>query len=61
MLASTLRDGSPDISWCVTLGHVNTRMVEKHYGHLGASYVADAVRKSAPKFGFKAGNVRAIG
>jgi hypothetical protein len=35
------------------LGHVDTRMVEKHYGHLAPSYVADAVRKSAPKFGFK--------
>jgi integrase len=35
------------------LGHVDTRMVEKHYGHLAPSYVADAVRKSAPRFGFK--------
>ena len=43
------------------LGHVDTRMVEKHYGHLAASYVADEVRKSAPKFGFKPNNVRMIG
>ena len=35
------------------LGHVDTRMVEKHYGHLAPSYVADAVRAGAPKFGFK--------
>ena len=35
------------------LGHSDTRMVEKHYGHLAPSFVADAVRKSAPKFGFK--------
>ena len=33
------------------LGHVDTRMVEKHYGHLAPSYVADAVRKHAPRFG----------
>jgi len=39
------------------LGHVDTRMVEKHYGHLAPSYVADAIRKSAPKFGFKPSNV----
>jgi hypothetical protein len=35
------------------LGHVDTRMVEKHYGHLAPSYIADAVRAGAPKFGFK--------
>jgi integrase len=26
------------------LGHADTRMVEKHYGHLSSGYVADAVR-----------------
>ena len=40
------------------LGHTDTRMVEKHYGHLAPSYVADAVRKSAPRFGFRPGNVK---
>jgi len=35
------------------LGHVDTRMVEKHYGHLAPSYIADAIRAGAPKFGFK--------
>jgi integrase len=35
------------------LGHSDTRMVEKHYGHLAPSYVADAIREGAPKFGFK--------
>jgi integrase len=34
------------------LGHVNTAMVEKHYGHLAPSYVADAIRAGAPRFGF---------
>ena len=33
------------------LGHVDTRMVEKHYGHIGPSYVAETVRKHAPRFG----------
>jgi integrase len=36
------------------LGHVDTRMVEKHYGHLAPSYVADAVRKHAPRFDLRA-------
>jgi integrase len=43
------------------LGHVDTRMVEKHYGHLAPNYVADEVRRSAPKFGLKPSNVRAVG
>jgi integrase len=34
------------------LGHVDTTMVEKHYGHLGASYKRDTVRAHAPQFGF---------
>jgi integrase len=35
------------------LGHTDTRMVEKHYGHLAPSYIADAIRAGAPRFGFK--------
>ena len=35
------------------LGHRDTRMVETHYGHLAPSYVADAIRAGAPRFGFK--------
>lgn len=42
------------------LGHVDTKMVEKHYGHLSEGYVADQVRKHSPSFGIKAGNVKAI-
>jgi integrase len=33
------------------LGHANTKMVEKHYGHLAQDFVVEAVRKHAPKFG----------
>jgi integrase len=32
------------------LGHADTRMVEKHYGHLAPSFVADAIRAGAPRF-----------
>jgi hypothetical protein len=28
-------------------------MVERHYGHLAPSYIADAIRAGAPRFGFK--------
>jgi integrase len=33
------------------LGHSNTRMLEKHYGHLAPSLVADAIRVGAPRYG----------
>ena len=33
------------------LGHADTRMVEKHYGHLAPSFIADAIRAGAPRFG----------
>ena len=37
-------------------------MVEKHYGHLAKTYVADAIRAAAPRFGVVAEeNVVAIG
>ena len=40
----------------------NSRMVEKHYGHLAKTYVADAIRAAAPRFGVVAEeNVVAIG
>jgi integrase len=31
------------------LGHVDTSMVEKHYGHLSPSALADSIRKLSPK------------
>ena len=33
------------------LGHSDTRMVEKHYGHLAPSYVADTVRNAFTNMG----------
>lgn len=45
--------GMPLMVVARNLGHADTRMVEKHYGHLAPSYVAESVRKHAPSFGFK--------
>ena len=39
------------------LGHVDTKMVEKHYGHLGQSYITEAIRKNAPRYGFESSSV----
>jgi integrase len=34
------------------LGHIDERMVQKHYGHLTDSDLRDAIRTGAPTFGF---------
>jgi integrase len=46
-------NGTPLLVVAKNLGHSDTRMVEKHYGHLAPSYIADAIRAGAPRFGFK--------
>ncbi len=33
------------------LGHADTRMTERHYAHMAPSYVAESIRKFAPRFG----------
>jgi integrase len=45
--------GVPLLVVAKNLGHADTKMVEQHYGHLAPSYVADAIRAGAPRFGFK--------
>ena len=46
-------NGVPLLVVAKNLGHADTRQVERHYGHLAPSYIADAIRAGAPKFGFK--------
>jgi integrase len=48
----SVMSGVPLLVVAKNLGHADTRMVEKHYGHLAPSYIADAIRAGAPKFGF---------
>ena len=52
--------GMPLMVVAKNLGHADTRMVERHYGHLAPSYVADSVRKHAPRFVKVSSNVRAL-
>lgn len=42
--------GVPLLVVAKNLGHSDTRMVEKHYGHLAPGYIADAIRAGAPRF-----------
>jgi integrase len=53
--------GLPLMVVAKNLGHVDTRMVEAHYGHLAPSYIADAIRKHASRFGYTETKVKAIG
>lgn len=51
-LASHLgQQGLPLMFVASALGHSDTRMVEKHYGHLAQSAVADMIRAKLPSFG----------
>ncbi len=43
--------GVPLLVVAKNLGHADSRMVERHYGHLAPSYIADAIRAGAPRFG----------
>ena len=45
--------GVPLMVVAQNLGHVDTKMVEKHYGHMSKSYVKDAIGAGAPRFGFE--------
>jgi integrase len=47
-------NGVPLMVVAKNLGHANTSMVEKHYGHLAPSFIADAIRNGAPRFGIRA-------
>jgi integrase len=46
--------GAPLLVVATNLGHSDTRMVEKHYGHLAAGYIASEIRKAAPRFDLEA-------
>ncbi len=55
-----IMNGVPLLVVARNLGHSDTRMVEKHYGHLAPSYIADAIRAGAPRFGVKADKIAAF-
>ena len=57
----TIMGGAPLIVLARNLGHSDTRMVEKHYGHLAPSYLADQIRAAAPRFGLFDDNFSAPG
>jgi integrase len=48
-----IMNGVPLMVVAKNLGHSDTRMVEKHYGHLAQNFITDAIRKGAPTFGIE--------
>jgi integrase len=46
-----VQQGVPLMFVASALGHRDTRMVERHYGHLSQSAVADMIRAKLPSFG----------
>lgn len=55
-----IMNGAPLFVVARNLGHSTTAMVEKHYGHLAPSYIADAIRAAAPRFGAEEGIVTTL-
>lgn len=47
----SIMGGLPLILAAHNLGHADTRMVSKHYGHLTETFIEREIRASAPKFG----------
>jgi integrase len=47
-----IMSGLPMLIAAKNLGHRDTTMVERHYGHLAPSFVTDSIRQHAPSFGF---------
>jgi integrase len=46
-------NGMPLLVVARSLGHATTAMVERHYGHLADSFIDEAIRNSAPRFGVR--------
>ena len=47
-----IMNGVPLMVVAKNLGHTDTRMVERHYGHLSQNYITDAISVGAPpRFG----------
>jgi integrase len=44
-------NGVPLLVVAKNLGHADTRMVERRYGHLAPSYITEAIHAGAPRFG----------
>ncbi len=57
-----IMNGAAPMVVAANLGHSDTRMVEKHYGHLADKFKTEMIRATAPVFGINDGsNVERLG
>lgn len=52
--------GMPLMVVARNLGHVDTSMVERHYGHMAPSFITEAIRANAPRYGVKASKQQVV-
>lgn len=52
-----IMSGAPIMVVARNLGHADTRTVERHYGHLAPSFIADSIRAHAPRFEIDNSNI----
>jgi integrase len=58
--SQAIMGGAPLFTIARALGHADTRMVERHYGHLAPNYMREALRAALPQFGLRSDNIRPI-
>ena len=51
-----IMNGVPLTVVAENLGHVDTRMVQAHYGHMEDSFIRSAIRRGAPDYGIATGS-----
>ncbi|MGE5242301.1 MAG: tyrosine-type recombinase/integrase [Bacteroidota bacterium] len=57
-----IMNGAPPMVVARNLGHADTRMVERHYGHLSESWLAIEIKAKVPELGIvKTANVARLG
>jgi integrase len=53
-------NGAPLMVVAKQLGHKDTSMVEAFYGHLSQTFITEAIRAAAPRFGVSSTNVKVL-
>jgi integrase len=58
--SALVKAGVPLAYVAESLGHTSIAMVQKHYGHIAKSHLADTIRANVPSYGFAKTNVRTL-
>jgi integrase len=58
--SALILNATPLVYVASSLGHTSIAMVEKHYGHLVKSHVAETIRANVPSYGLAKSNVATI-